>query len=286
MKFDMPLTDLYKLYQMGDLRKKDFEGRIYQYLLDNFKRYQVFRGNRDKWNEFLSWLYPRLTRAIELYKDQGSSFDAYIFSLIHCTCKEYRCREADHYITECACWQAKVEEMKLSENEPEYLDGRRKFLLPDGINPRHILFLLLKSYCFVTEDFVKKAAKAIGMDTEIIWRMIEELRRMRSEREEEILELRERLYCQYYRCLAYQKRMNDTLPGTNYHIKMKDRFERARKRYFAMKKRLNGIRMSATNRMIATVAGVPKGTVDTALSVIKNRMSFIPDGSAWEKASS
>jgi hypothetical protein len=53
---------------------------------------------------------------------------------------------------------------------------------------------------------------------------------------------------------------------------MKDRFERARKRFYKMKKRLGGMRMSASNRMIADVLGIPRGTVDSSLSVIKNRM--------------
>jgi len=102
--------------------------------------------------------------------------------------------------------------------------------------------------------------------------MIDELRKLRSSKDTEISELRERLYCQHYRCLAYQKRLNCSQPGTDYYVKMKDRFERARKRFLAMRKRLGGVRMGATNRMIATVLGVPKGTVDTALYVLKKHL--------------
>ena len=282
MNSDKPLTNLYQLYVLGDLPKKDFEGRIFGYLLNNFDRYRVFKGNRERWEEFLSWLYPRLARAIDLYKDLGSSFDAYINSLVHCAAREYQYREADHYLTESVCWQARAEEMKLFESEPEYPEVRKEISIPKGVNSRQVLFLLLKSYCFVTDDFVEKVARSIGMKTETIWNMIEGLRKLRSEKEDEILELRERLHCQHYRCLAYQKRMNNSLPGTDYHEKMKGRFERARKRFNTMKRRLGGIRMGATNKMLSDLLHVPKGTIDSALYVIKNRMSSLSGHSAGQ----
>jgi len=272
MMSEKPLANLYQLYALGDLAKKDLEGKVFLYLLKNFEQFHLFNGNREKWEEYLSWLYPRLARALDLYKDLGSSFDAYINSLIYCTAREYQCRETDHYITESVCWQAKAEEMKLLESEPEYPEKRKDFSVPDGVNPRQVLFLLLKSYYYVTESFVEKAARAIGMDPKVVLDMIDELRKLRSGKDEHILELRERLHCQHYRCLAYQKRMDCTMPGTDYHEKMKSRFERARKRFYTMKKRLGGVRMGATNRMIAAVLGIPKGTVDSALYVVKNLM--------------
>jgi hypothetical protein len=54
---------------------------------------------------------------------------------------------------------------------------------------------------------------------------------------------------------------------------MKNRFERARKRFYTMRKRLEGMRLSASNRMIAEVLGIPRGTVDSSLFAIKNRRS-------------
>ena len=272
MKNEKFLSDLYQSYITGNLSKRDIEGKIFQYLLNNFERYHVFNGNRDRWNDFLSWLYPRIARAIDLYRDVGSTFDAYITSLVHRAAKEYRCRESDHNMTEYACWRTKAEEMALYESEPEYFESPKAVSLPEDINPRQILFLLLKSYFFVSDDFVKRVAKAIGMKTEVVQSMVDELRRRRSKREAEILDFRERLHCQHYRYIAYQRRMMNTQQGTEYHTRMKYRFERARKRFYAMKKRLGGMRMSASNRMIADVLGIPRGTVDSSLSAIKNRL--------------
>jgi predicted transcriptional regulator with HTH domain len=273
MDCDTPLSDFYRLYIEGNLPKKIFEGRIFQYLLNNFEKFRMFNGNRERWNDFLSWLYPRFARAIDLYRDLGSSFDAYITGLVNSAAREYRFRESDHNITEYVCWRAKAEENILFENEPEYLEEKKAVPIPDDINPRQVLFLLLKSYFFVSNEFVEKVAKAIGMDVSVVQGMIDELRKRRSEKEAEIMDLRERIHSQHYRCLAYEKRMHNAQPGTEHHEIMKKRLERAKKRYKTMRKRLGGMRMSASNRMIADILGVPRGTVDSSLFAIRNRFA-------------
>jgi hypothetical protein len=258
---------------MGDLPKKIFEGRIFKHLLGNFERFRIFDGNMEKWSDFLSWLYPRFARAIDLYRNLGSSFDAYITGLVNSAAREYRCRESDHNVTEYVCWRAKAEETILFENEPEYLEERKDISLPDDLNPRQILFLLLKSYFFVSNEFVEQVAKAIRMNVSEVQALIDELRKRRSEKEAGIMDLRERIHCQHYRCLTYEKRMINAQPGTEHYEKMRKRFERAKKRYRTMRKRLAGMRMSASNRMIADVLGIPRGTVDSSLFAIKNRLA-------------
>jgi hypothetical protein len=263
------------MYITKKLSKKNFEGRIFQYLLGNYERFRLFNGNRDTWNDFLASLYPRIVRAIDLYRDLGSSFDAYIVSLIHCAAREYSCRESDRSLTEYVCWKARAEDMAVFESEPVYNESRKRVSIPSDVNPRQILFLLLKSYFFVSDEFVKRVAQTINMNAEEVQKIIDELRNRRSNKDAQIMDLRDRLHCQHYRCIAYQKRMNNAQEGTDYYEKMKDRFERATKRYYKMKKRLGGMRMSASNRMIAEVLGIPRGTIDSSLSAIKNRL--IPD---------
>ena len=263
---------MYQQYVDGDLSKKDLEGRIFQYLLHHNERYNIFSGNQDRWEEFLSWLYPRLSRAIDQYQDFGSSFDAYITGVINCTAREYRCREADHYITEYVCWRAKAEEMMLLENETEYLEDRKEISIPKDINPRQLLFLLLKSYYFAPDELIEQVSEKINMESEAVRNLINEIRRRRSGKENEFMDLCDRLHCQHYRCLAYEKRMRNAQPGTDYHEKMKERFDRARTRFEKMKKRLGKIRLTASNRIIAEVMGIPKGTVDSGLYSLKNHI--------------
>jgi len=275
MKKEKLLSQLYQKYINGELERKDFESSMFLYLRDTPERYNIFFGNRDRWKEFLSWAYPRLVKAIDMYQDLGSTFDSYITSIVHCTAREYRCREEDHRLTEYACWTARAreaEEIQVLENEAEYSENPVNLVIPEDIKWQQVLFLLLKAYYFVNEKIIEQAAPIIEMDSKIIWFLIEKIRILRLSSDETIFNFRERVYGQYYRCLAYQERMDAALPGTTHYEKMKGRFERAKKRYGAMKKRLGRMRPVASNRMIADVMGVPKGTVDTGISAIKRRL--------------
>ena len=273
MQSGSKLSELYSLYTNGELEKKEFEGRVFHYLLTNHKRYHVFREKSGRWDDFLSWFYPHLVRAIELYRDLGSSFDTYVSTLIYRSAREYRRREAEHYVTEYACWQAKAQEMLGYENEGDKTVKHLKLRIPKDIRPRQILFLLLKSYHFVTEEFVDRTAETIGIDSEILWTLIDVLKERCSDKELQVHRLRERVHCQHYRCLVFQKRMDSLQQGSLYHERLKNRLERARRRFNAMKKRLGGIRMTASNRMIAEVLGIPKGTVDSGLHSMKKYLA-------------
>ena len=252
------------------------EGLIFQYLLDNFERYHWFRGDREKWADFVSWLYPRLSRAIDYYKETGASFDVYISAIVQWSCKEYLTREAEHYTTEFACWKARAEEMAANSSEAEYFDDpvsepEPLFPLVD-IKPRHILILVLKSYYFVTDDFLNQVVAATGMKKEYFIALIDKLHQLRAKREEKIHELRERLYSQYYRCLAFEKRLACTYEGTAKYIKLKSSLERAHKRYWTIKMRLECIRKDATNQQVANILNIPRGTVDSALHSIRRKL--------------
>jgi DNA-directed RNA polymerase specialized sigma24 family protein len=258
-------------YVLGKMGKKEFEGLTFQYLLDNFERYYAFEGNREQWVDFLSWFYPRLSRAIDNYRETGSSFDAYIASIVRWASKEYRSREAEHSATEYACWKARAEETAVCSPEPEY-GTAVVFPAPEEYSSRQILVLFLKSYYFISEDLLDKIAVFLNMDREELKRLVDELHRRRNEREIQIRDLQERIYCQYYRYMAFKKRLVSAVPGTAYYEKMNGRYDRARLRYARMKKRLAGIRLSATNREIAELLNIPKGTIDSTLYSMRQKL--------------
>jgi RNA polymerase sigma factor (sigma-70 family) len=266
------LSVLQQQYHLGRLNKKELEGLIFQYLMDNFEYYHVFDGNQERWIDFLSWLYPRLSRAVDSYREKGSSFDAYINTIVQGSSREYRVREADHYATEYACWRARAEEMALRDPEPEYGDTAAGTLLPPGeFSDRQILILFLKSYYFISDDFLDRVAKFLHMDKEELRALVEKLRILRDKREKMITTLKENIHSQYYRCLTFQKKLLSISPESAYYKKLQYRFERAHVRFLTMQKRLAGIRLDASNRQIAKVLNIPKGTVDSILHTIREK---------------
>ncbi|GHU09092.1 hypothetical protein FACS1894151_06190 [Spirochaetia bacterium] len=267
-----PLAGLYSLYRSGELGKKDFEGYIFKAVLENYEAYEVKGWDKEDFTDFLCWLYPRFSRAIDRYADIGSSFDSYIHSMVHWSIKEYRRRQMEHQIVERTYWNEKNYEMTLKEEEPSYLEEKK----PDFEavpNPRQVLFLLLKSYYHISEDFAQRVAGAIGMEKGQLMELIKDLREIRLEQEEEIRSLQERIYSQYYRVVSYEKRMRTSLSGMPYHERMKKCYHRGMKRLSKMRGRLNKLRTEASNRQIANLLGIAKGTVDSNLFAVRARRS-------------
>jgi DNA-directed RNA polymerase specialized sigma24 family protein len=265
----LPLNKLFEQYTLGILQKKELEGLIFQYILEHYQCFHLYRWNKDECTDYLCWLYPRLSRAIENYRETGSSFDAYIRSIVHWSAREYRFREADHHITEYACWDAKTMDMVAYCPEPEYRETPPVF--KPVSNPRQVLVLLLKSYYFISEDFLARIAPAIGINKEKLGLLIDELRKRRLERDEETRTLQERIYTQYYRCLTLTQRINAAPEGSAFREKMEQCLNRAKTRLKRMRKRLGAIRLEASNRQVAEVLGIPKGTVDSNLYAVKSK---------------
>jgi DNA-directed RNA polymerase specialized sigma24 family protein len=266
---DSPLSALLVQYRGGQLSREDFEGRIFQFLLANYRRFHLFGQDRDAFTDYLCWLYPRLSRAIDTYKEAGSSFDAYIASIVRWSSKEYRSRAIEHRITERACWEARAtEETTVDDNSPTYGEDEH---FESVKNPRAILILLLKSYCFVSDDFIARVAPAIGVSPDDLTGMIDKLRELRAGHDEKIRDLQEKLNWHYYRGVAYQRQLQ-TLPETAVRRdKVCVLLKRAKKRYEAIKKRLETINREASNSQIAAVLGISKGAVDSSLYNIKRK---------------
>jgi hypothetical protein len=264
------LNDLFQQYSLGVLKRKQFEELLFGFIVENHQRFHLYNWERDDFIDYLSWLYPRIKRAIDKYRETRAPFETYIGAIMRWSAREYRFRRSDHRITEYTTWSIKHTEMMTRENEPEYLPLGSG---PDLVaNPRQVLFLILKSYYFVSDDFLARIAPKVGIKKETLLEMITKIRNLRAKRDAEISLLRERSYGQFYRCIAYERRLK-ALPETSvYHARMRAQLERARKRLAAIRRRLAKTRREATNAQIAETLGIPKGTVDSAIYLLKNRI--------------
>jgi DNA-directed RNA polymerase specialized sigma24 family protein len=272
----LPLNSLREQYTQGLISRKDFEEHIFQFLFKNYQQFHLFNRDRDAFADYLCWLYPCLSRAIDTYKEAGSSFDAYICSIVRWSAKARHSREADHHVTEYACWEARAEEdMMANENPPAYLDAGES--LKPVSNPRQVLILLLKSYFFVSDDFTARVAPAIGVSVEKLTALLDKVRELRVERDEKIRRLQEQLHVQYYRCVAYRKRLGALSEYASQRELLRGYLERAYSNYAGIKQRLANANLEASNRQVAEVLGIPKGTVDSTLYALKQKAKRVND---------
>jgi hypothetical protein len=268
MKDSLPLTKLLNRYSLGLISKKDLEGHIFKFILDNYQQFHPYGWDKEDYIDYLCWLYPRISRAIENYQDTGASFDAYIISLVHWGSKEYRALEMDHHVAEYICWKAKaLDDAACHEEDDVYSEPEPVF--NSVSNPRQILVLLLKSYYYLSPDFLDRISPALNIDKEKLRQLIEKLRMLRLRREEDIRELRERIHSQFYRCIVFEKKLKLTPPNSCRHEKMQRSLARGRKRLESMRKRLAGIKTVASNRQVAQVLESAKGTIDAHLYTVK-----------------
>ncbi len=266
MKKDKPLSALLERYAEGLLDRPALEGAIFTHIRDNPHRFRLASWNAEDRLDYLCWLYPRLHRAIDAYREKGADFDSYLASLIRWSSVEYRSTEADRRALEHACWLDRATNAA-AEDEPDYEiaePGREAVR-----NPRQVLMLALKCCFYVSDDFVLRLAAAIGMDPVQIRSYFQELRARMTAREERIRDLETRAASQYYRCVAFEARLRAAPEGSAHQAEMELRLARGRKRLDSMRARLARASKDATNKEIAEVLGIPKGTVDSCLHAIK-----------------
>jgi hypothetical protein len=284
------LNVLYQEYLDGGLDRKELEGKMFSVILENARNYHWFNGSEEESVDYLCWVYPRISRAILHFKDRGTAFSTYIGALIRYSMKEYRNGEMDHYITEYAAWTTHNMDMEVRNPEFGY-PGPEEEMEEEAprtgfqalFKSRQILLLILKSYYHVSEDFVERIAPYTGLKTETLKLMIEKLRSSRNRKEEEIRQLRERISSQFYRCIAWEKRLQILLPESSRYRVVQDQLERARRRLEGMRKRFAKLRMDATHRQIAEVTGISTGTVSSGFSTLRAQWGLDKEGRPVQK---
>jgi RNA polymerase sigma factor (sigma-70 family) len=282
------LNDLYMKYSQGLLKKKEFEGLLFKAILDNLQYFNLYQWKKDDCMDYLSWLYPRLSRAVDTYKNNGATFESYVGTLIRWSAREYRSRRENQITAEQMVWMAKFSDTHVNEEEPDYFlpngdTGSQGKEIKPVKNPRQVLMLILKCYHYCSDDFLNRLAPSIGIEKNKLKQMVDSLRRQRIRHDETHRLMRERIHSQYYRCVVYEKRLGALSENSVMYSKTKIQLQKARQRLDAMRKRLAKLRMEATNLQIAKILGIKKGTVDSNLHALRTRLQSASDVLPSEK---
>jgi hypothetical protein len=127
----------------------------------------------------------------------------------------------------------------------------------------------------LSENFLKKAAPAVGMTKESLEHLVDELRELRAKQESNIQQLSQRLQSVYFRCVVYERKLNLARPESNWYQRTKLRYDKARKRLESLRKRMAEQKVVASNSQVARVLGLSKGTVDASLYRLKDRIGSL-----------
>jgi DNA-directed RNA polymerase specialized sigma24 family protein len=273
-------------FRRGEISRRKLEGLIFLHIRNHPWIYSEI-GDRDEAMDFLSWFYPRIKHAVDRYVNQGYSFDSYVKKLIRYSAKEFRrCgREKRH--TEACYWNCAAasdveQERGIADPEKECLRGEDEKLdsglsnqaqaLPLRIDGKQILMLLLKNYHAVSDSFINRAAKRLEMSAAQVHALVEQMKILREKQDKQLWRLRESIHSQYYRLMNYEYRKNMIGPNGRHYELFQDRVRRHRLRLQKMRERYQGMRRNASNKEIALVMNIPKGTVDSAFDRLRRRV--------------
>jgi DNA-binding MarR family transcriptional regulator len=276
----LTLNELYAQYTDGLLKKKAFEGAIFRIIKKNMYQLGLAGWNREERDDFISSLYPRISRAVNKYQETGSSFEIYINTLVRLTAKEYCINAARSYVKETAAWITQIPDMYVCENETEY-DDRFESETEDAEkpvklkNPRQLLILILKCCNYVTADFLEKVSPQLGIKPETLSSMIDRLKKQQEKRITEFSLMRERVSNQLYRCIFYQKELEALTENNIVAQRLRKRLEHGRIRLKRMRRRMARARLDPSNLQIAKLLGLSKNTVDAVLHILRSRAASL-----------
>jgi DNA-directed RNA polymerase specialized sigma24 family protein len=282
MQKTQSLNDLYADYAVGLLEKRKFEGLIFRAIQKDIRSLCLPGWDREDYDDYTSWVFPRVSRAIDAYREVGSSFEAYIGTMIRLAAREYRLRQTHKSITESAAWMAHAPDLYACESIPEYDElvtlGKKEASPISALprNPKQLLILVLKCCSHVSDDFLERVSPRLGIRPETLNGMIARLRERRVKREQEIQLLRERANSQLCRCIVHEKNLRSMVEDSITAQRLKERLERGRNRLAKIRKRLARLRPDPSNLQIAEVLGISKGAVDSALYSLKARWNSDP----------
>jgi len=276
------LNELYHQYSQKLLEKRDFEELLIRHIMDNLRYFNLGSWEKDESMDYISWVYPRLSKAIDSFNEISATFETYIGTLIRWSAKEYRTRRMDRQIAEQAVWASRQSNSYVHEEEPEYCkDGdagkeEKKEIQPYN-NPRQLLILILKCYYYLSDNFLERLAPRVGMEKEELKKLVENVREQRTQRDDEVQRMKEHIHSQFYRCMVYERKMNAIRENQILFLSTEKKYNKARQRLALMKKRLATLRLDATNRQIALVLGTSKGTIDSNYHALREKAKT-PEG--------
>jgi len=274
----LSLNNLYADYAAGVLSKKELEGSIFRTIRENVHCFGLVGWNREDSDDYVSSLYPRISKAIDAYRETGSSFESYIGSMVRLTAREYRSRQMRGYCEETAAWIAHIPETYVCENEIEY-DEHSAAGMESSIKmttPRQLLILILKCSNHISADLLEKIAPRLGLEPDALNEMVDNLKQQHEKRALDILALREKMNSQFYRCILYEKKLQTLMPDSVRAQRLKKQLKSGRNRLEKTRKFLSRSRVDPSNSQIAKLLGISKGTVDSVLYNLRLQGALFP----------
>jgi RNA polymerase sigma factor (sigma-70 family) len=249
--------------------------------------------DEDACGDFYLYFQPRLVRMLGRYRDQGRSFDAYLKSCLGWQLRNFaRARRCGDRAWETTLRLTAEGDARTGLDQPEGDQGSRRATPVAGgarfgpvgggiasvvrtdADRRSFLFLVLKCPALVEDGKAEALAAVAGVTVDRLRALAAVLTERRASREARLQDFaarRNRAFCRA-RLLEADLRC-ETDPERRGVLE--ERLASANRRMRTAMERMAKVGVAPTNREIAEVLGIPKGTVDSGLFFLKRKLGAV-----------
>ncbi|MCX7655185.1 MAG: hypothetical protein N2Z76_01525 [Treponemataceae bacterium] len=271
------LDVLYRQYHEGKIERSILERSIFSLICAFPARFRLAHMSYEERLDILSELFPYIRRAIEQYKDVGSSFSAYLYTWIQWGVKGYQRSEKKSKTIEELYWKVTYETEPMVA-EPVCIEDAGE--LPQRevticnfqgkkLNKQYLLFLVLKCYRHISDDFARRIAQRLGMEEQTLFSLLEKIKKLRERHDAWVDTLIERKHCYALRILLLKRELAHLDISESKKKMLENRLTKLEQKLQALTRRCQSLRLSASNSEVAQVLGLPKGTVDSGCYLLK-----------------
>ena len=270
-----PVEGMLQQFKAGVWEQTEFEKRVLNYLLNNPHRFSLTTLKAGDRIDFIAFYFPRFRKAIEHYQDTGHSFDAYIHRSIQFALRDYKDEELMTHETEKRLWKQSETAHNLEMDADLVDDVDQTYDSESGSitirNPRQVLVLALKSYRYISPDFSRRIAQALGINPGKLEAYFHEIKIKRAKIDERIDALQGAVQFCYIKKMRYVQQLSNRDLSDLERTKIEWCAAKNLQKLENLLIRLEKIKKSASNQLVAEVLHIPKGTVDANLFTLKQK---------------
>ena len=265
-------------------------------------------ADEDVRSEFILWLYPQFERIIDRFDPKKASFSTYVsvsvkyryirFCSDRIMHEEIRRAAENEEIKFCEGFHAECDEALCAcEISPLYkatqcaedalvlpcvLERSRKSDAAKRRMERDVLLLTLKSTFYLSDEMIEKVAVFCDVPREELDRLLDTVRRDYSARQTAYEEMRLRRYHYYIRAFTCREKLlklvssNDSCDRERLRAVEKE-LDFCDKQEARINQRMKTLQRNPSNRYLARLLDMPRGSVNSSLARIKKEMYSLGD---------
>jgi RNA polymerase sigma factor (sigma-70 family) len=248
--------------------------RIYQYPR------QKLGWDEDSCGDFYLFFQPRLVRLLSKFRDQGKPFENYLCSVLSWQLKNFARERRKSERGWSVSLRLRIVEDEAREVEafagPDPADPRLPQVLREKSDRRNFLLLCLKCVRVLSQERIAGLSGLTGIPVDTLFALVSTLRARIARKEKRLACFRERRNRAFASCRLLETELSEETDPVRREA-LRERLSKSYRRMRTAMERMTRVMLNPTNREIAEVMGMPKGTVDSGLFWLKRRLAPVYD---------